>query len=68
MWDNFEIIKDEASSCVGICIGLGSSLEEEGYKDSTSKYAPLVREVLTDTQPRVVIEYGTLTYKVSNLN
>lgn len=33
IWDNLEVIKDKASSCIDISIYLGQNLEEGGYKE-----------------------------------
>lgn len=70
VWDNLELIKDKASGCIGLCIRLGHMLEEEGYKDIRTSYAPSVQQALAGVQPRVITGYATVlwfTSKVPNL-
>ena len=67
MWDNLEAIKDGASSCVGICIGLGKQLEETGYQEIRESFAPLVQKVLLGVQPRVITGYATLLWFTSKV-
>ena len=62
VWDNLEVTKDEASSCVGFCIGLGSTLEGEGYKEIRERFVPVVHTVLTGVQPRVITGYAILHF------
>lgn len=67
MWDNLEDIKDRASSCVGLCIGLGDQLEQVGYKDIREHFSPLVEGVLPGVQPRVITGYATLLWFTSQV-
>ena len=68
IWDNLEVIKENASNCVGLCIYLGKKLEEEGYKEIRETYSPLVERVLPKVQPRVVMGYATLLWFTSKVN
>ena len=67
VWDSLELIKDKASSCIGLCIRLGHMLEEEGYKDIRTSYAPTVQEALTGVQPRVITGYATVLWFTSKV-
>lgn len=70
VWDNLELNKDKASGCIGLCIHLGHMLEEEGYKDIRTSYAPSVQQALAGVQPQVITSYATVlwfTSKVPNL-
>ena len=67
-WENMEIIKEKASSCVGLCIGLGHALEGGGYEEIRKDYSPLVQNVLMGTQPRVITGYATLLWFTSKVH
>jgi hypothetical protein len=64
IWDNFEVIKDKASSCVGISPG---QKLEGGYKEIRENFAPLVEKVLPSVQPSVVTGYATLLWFTSKV-
>ena len=66
MWDDLEVIKDRASSCVGLCIALGNRLED-GYKEIQEEFAPVVEKVLPRVQPRVITGYATLLWFTSKV-
>lgn len=68
IWDNLEVIKENASSCVGLCLSLGKRLEEGGYKEIREEFAPLVEKALPKVQPRVVTGYATLLWFTSKVN
>ena len=67
VWENLEVIKGKASSCIGMCIGLGHRLEEGGYDEVRTRYVPIVQDVLTGTQPRVISGYATLLWFTSKV-
>lgn len=62
MWDDLHLLLNEASSAVGMAIGLGKALEEEGYKSIREKYTPLVQNLLPNVQPRVISGYATVLW------
>ena len=68
LWDNLEVIKEKASSCVGLCISLGKKLEEGGYKEIREEFVPPVEKALPRVQPRVVTGYATLLWFTSKVN
>ena len=66
-WENMEVVKERASSCVRLCISLGNDLEEGGYDEIRKEYSPLVHNVLAGVQPRVITGYATLLWFTSKV-
>ena len=67
VWDDMETLKEGASSSIGLCIGIGQALEDEGYKEIREKFTPTVQRVLPQVQPRAILGYATLLWFTSKV-
>ncbi len=67
LWDDLEEIKNAASATAGLCVSLGMTLEETGFREIREKFTPLVQASLKGAQPRVVTGYATLLWFTSKV-